>query len=85
MSLTPDKCPIREHVPDVTGMCRVCGEECFAPCPAEIEVETITRWLIFPCRLYAGHEEDHDYGAAHSEAKTYVNPRTSPGWDRPHP
>lgn len=66
---TSEPCPPRDHIPDVTGMCRVCGQECFQPCSAEIEVEVLTDWLFFPCRLFAGHEEDHDYGQAVREIR----------------
>lgn len=67
-----EPCAARDHVPDVTGMCRVCGSECFRPCPAEIEVETSKGWLEFPCRLFAGHEEDHDYGQRTTEYRKAV-------------
>ena len=58
-----EPCPIREHRPDRLGICRVCGHEVFAPCPAETpedyNMEYGERLL---CQLYAGHEEEHDFG-----------------------
>ena len=56
-------CPVREHVPDRLGICRVCGRECFRPCPHETPEDYNEEYgerLL--CRLYAGHEEDCDFG-----------------------
>lgn len=60
--MSEDRCPIRLHVPDSIGMCRVCGEECFAPCPAEGETVNEDGYVeSVSCGLYAGHEEHHDF------------------------
>lgn len=55
-------CPIREHVPDVTGICMVCGEECYRPCPEEREYDDGTEGVTFLCTLFAGHEGNCDFG-----------------------
>lgn len=59
---TNKPCLPSDHIPDITGMCRVCGEECFRPCPAEETIWNSDVPIEVSCGLYAGHEGDHDFG-----------------------